>query len=43
MSMTRRFVFFARAFLASASKPGAITASTNAPAIFFAVAASTRR
>ena len=29
MSMTRRFAFFASAFLAAGSKPGAMTASTN--------------
>ena len=41
MFMTRRFVFLPRTLSASLSKPGAMTASTNCPVTFLAVAAST--
>ena len=41
MFMTRRFAFFSSTLSASTAKPGAMTASTNWPVTFLAVAAST--
>ena len=43
MSITRRFFFAASVFLASPSRPGAISASTKTDAIFWDVGPSTRR